>query len=212
MRSFLARITRRDALRVSVWLRSGSIVLCFVMSVAFFKGAEGDSSRYYPLAGVFCRHIGLWSLLAGAWLATQAILRRKHGDTNPGTLSVYLGRLLAWLLATNLGGEVLWILAANTDLGTIFSYRLYTIWAVTQMLATLIILGLLVDCWHVQVGWPVRQVMLLTIPFLVWGFTKAAPLSVDDVEHHLKDAQAQGLGDATEDVDPGGGERSSCPE
>ncbi len=149
-------------------------------------GPEADSNNFYPLSGVFCRNFGWWCLLAGGWLTVQAFLRWWRKDTNPGGLSVYVGRLLAWLLVTHLAGELLWVLANLPHLETIFSYRLYTIWAVVQMLTTFVIVGMFVDCWHRQARWPVRQFMAPLLLLLVWQFTRAVPLSLGDVAHDLQ--------------------------
>src|SRR5207253_123574 len=120
----------------------------------------------------------------------------------------YQGRFVAWLLVTICLGELLWILAGTERLGSIFSYRLYTIWAAVQVLATFIIFALLIDRWHRKTVWPVRQAALLTLPLLLWLLTRATPVAEDDVVRHLSACQRTVWG-KTKDSDEDAQKRNS---
>jgi hypothetical protein len=131
------------------------------------------------------------------------IRRRRQGATQPGEVSLYFGRLIAWLFATALIGELLWILAYTNWHDNMFSYRLYTIWAVFQLLTTLVIAGLLVDRWHTASDLvPVRQIALVLLVGVVWQFWRAYPVNLRELDHHLSADQAK-VWDGLEHGTPG---------
>jgi hypothetical protein len=165
------------------------IVGVAVTALAF--GTHADTSRLYPLAGAFCQTTALYSLAAFVWLCV-AIRARGAGADHPGEVSTYLGRFIAWLISTSLVGELLWALAATNCADNTFSYRLYTIWAVFQLLTMLVIVGLLIDQLHISLKpWPVRQFsFIVLIPLGVGLFSHSAPVDASDLNRHLKPDQA----------------------
>jgi hypothetical protein len=178
---------RRDIPKVA----TSMLAAAFVGSTALLFGTRCDASRAYPLAGAFCQNIGLLCLAAMVWLMV-AIPPRIGGAERPGKVWLYFGRFLAWLISTALIGELLWLLADTDWRDNVISYRLYTIWAVFQVLTTLVIMGLLIDRWHAATDrWPVRQVAVLVMPILVWLYSRSLPVEASELNRHLKDDQVQ---------------------
>ena len=74
----------------------------------------------------------------------------------------------------------------------LISYRLFTIWAVFQVLTTLVIIGLLIDRWHDATDrWPVRQTAILMLPLAVWLFSRSHPVTTSELNRHLTHDQIQ---------------------
>jgi hypothetical protein len=148
-------------------------------------GTRSHGSRAYPLAGAFCQNMALLCLAAAVWLGF-AIRHRLRGADRPGEVSLYFGRLIAWLISTALIGELLWVLAHTQWQDNAISYRLYTIWAIFQLLTTLVIVGLLIDRWHDATDrWPIRQVAVLLMPVVIWLFSRALPVNALELDRHL---------------------------
>jgi hypothetical protein len=199
---WIARLTRVPEDSVRRTLRALPLVLVALgICLAGIMGfACPDSSDSYTLAGVFCNGTVLSCLLIGAWLTWQAVLSRK-GATEPGPIGVYLGRILGWSFLSMLGGELLWLLACSDRLGSLISYRFYTIWAIVHLLSTLIILGLFADRWHEEASWPVRPAVLVVLLAALYWFTLAATVGKDDVEHHLTRGQREALKNRPDSAD-----------
>ena len=120
------------------------------------------------------------------WFALfcRGIGARPAGES-PLTAHWYVGRLLSWLLLTILVGEMLWRLASSSDSG-VWSYRLYTIWAILQALTVLVLLGLLTDRLSALfVNRLVRQIAAIALVGFFWGFTRTQTISPDEFERHL---------------------------
>jgi hypothetical protein len=178
---------RRDVPKVAV----GILGAVLVGSTALLFGTRSDASRAYPLAGAFCQNMALLNLAAAVWLMVT-IPTRLGGAVRPGEVGLYFGRFLAWLISTALFGELLWVLADTNWWDNLISYRLYTIWAVFQLLTTLVITGLLIDRWHDATDrWPVRQVAFLLLPVLVWLFSRALPVDSAELDRHLTPDQVK---------------------
>ena len=178
---------RNDIPKVAMSMLAAALV----GATALLFGTRSDASRAYPLAGAFCQNIGLLCLAAMVWLIV-AIPSRMGGAERPGEVWLYFGRFLAWLISTALIGELLWLLADTDWRDNVISYRLYTIWAVFQVLTTLVITGLLIDRWHdVTDRWPVRQVAILLMPVLVWLYSRSLPVDASELNRHLTDDQVQ---------------------
>lgn len=152
---------------------------------ALVFGTRSDASRLYPLAGAFCQNMALLSLAAFAWLL-MAIPPRMRGAPKPGEVWLHFGRFIAWLISTAAIGELLWLLAYSNWWDNLISYRLYSIWAIIQLLTTLVIAGLLIDRWHDSTDrWPVRQFAVVLLPLFIWLFTRSLPVSTADLDRHL---------------------------
>jgi hypothetical protein len=151
---------------------------------ALVVAATSDSLAASPWAGGLCRGLGL--LLAGVGVGVLVWGGWFRRASRPGDGRRYAGRLLSWLFVTACAGEALWGLAGPDWLWGAFSYRLYTIWAILQALAFLILLGLLTDrLRELYEGWPVR---LFAAGALVVGFaafTHWETVSPDEVGRHL---------------------------
>ena len=159
-----------------------ALVLTAAGLVALFSGAPSDSNVGYPLIGAFCRSLGLILAGIGVWLLFHKAAILTAGA--PPTGGWYVGRLLGWLVVTTCFGELLWVLACLKITGKVFSYRLYTNWAVVQALTILILVGLLIDClWGLFRNWPIRQFAGIVLLAGVWVFSRAEVLSSGDAEH-----------------------------
>jgi Patatin-like phospholipase len=161
-------------------------VIGAVGSTGLLLGTRGESSRWYPLAGAFCQNMALLSLAATVWLLV-AIRGYIGGADRPGKTALYFGRFIAWLISTVMVGELIWVLAYSNWRDNLVSYRLYTIWAVFQLLTSLVIVGLLIDRWHdSNKRWPVRQIAaILLVPGAVWAFSRSSPVGISELDHHL---------------------------
>jgi hypothetical protein len=177
----------------SGWTVKGiaGLSFCVVGAMGLFAGTRGDASQRYPLAGAFCQNLALLCLLSAIWL-TLALQRVHVGLEGWSGIGVYFGRFLGWLFATYTMGELLWIVAGTNWRGDVISYRIYTIWAVFQILTSLVILGLLIDRWHTESKvLPVRQIALIGLPLFVWLFSRALPVEPSDLDRFLSRSQAQ---------------------
>jgi hypothetical protein len=175
---------------------------------ALVLGTHGHTGRYYPLAGAFCQNMGLLCLVALVWMAV-ALSRKGKGEEQVGEVSLYFGRLIAWLISTALAGEIFWVLAYTNWFGNLFSYRLYTIWSVFEILTLLVIGGLLIDRWHLASdNLPVRQLALLGLVVFVWQFWRPVAVTSFDLERHLSPEQAKAW--KTLSTSPQGPKPDSC--
>jgi hypothetical protein len=152
-------------------------------------GADWDARyRFFLLDTVFLKVAWILAGL-GLCLLFHTGTPSACEDSSPkGRL--YIGRLLGWLLVTAVVGETLWLGAYHGDPWGLFSYRLYTIWAIIQALTFLILLGLLIDrFWHLHRAWPVRQIAAAVVVVSIWGFSRWETLSWQDAERHLSPDQ-----------------------
>lgn len=169
----------------------GLLAAVLIGSIGLVLGAQSDPGDAYPLAGAFCRNMALLSLAAAIWLAV-AIPGCWSGAARPGKIWLYAGRFLAWLIVTELVGEFFWRFAATNWWGNLLSYRLYTIWAVVQLLTTLVVLGLFIDRWHLATDtWPVRQIAILLLLVSVWLLTRSLPVNPSELSRHLTSDERQ---------------------
>jgi hypothetical protein len=175
----------RSLLRGAVALTLGVAVLIAV--------ANSDSLAAPGLWGLLWKGLGF--LLAGVGAGLLVWGGRPAG--HPPRWRPHVGRLLSWLLATACLGEFLWVFAYPDWLGGVFSYRLYTIWAVLQALTFLVLSGLLIDrlraLYH---PWPVRLVAAGVLVVGLWGFTHWETLSPNEAERHLTPEYAKEVREA----------------
>jgi hypothetical protein len=165
------------------------LAVFLIGSAGLYFGPGSEASQDYPLAGAWCQNSALLCLAGTVWLAF-AIPGRLRGSERPHKVWLYFGRFVAWLMVTTLVGEVIWILAFTNWWNNVISYRLYTIWAVFELLTILVITGLLVDRWHAATDrWPVRQVGILLLPVLVWLFCRSLPVDSGELARHLSPDQ-----------------------
>jgi len=89
-------------------------VMCVtVCLIIFVWGATKIGSRWYTLAGAYCQFAGFWFLVLGAWFIFVFGFA-KNDDQHAALLILSrVGRLLAWVLATSLFGEALWLLSCG---------------------------------------------------------------------------------------------------
>ncbi len=131
-----------------------------------------------------CYGLGPGLVGIGLGLLYEGAEPRRAGGERTGRW--YVGRLLGWLFVTAWAGEALWVLAASDAWGTFASYRLYTIWAVVQVLTFLVLLGLLFDRLRERYRvWPIRQIAALALGVAFWAFTSWETLSPAEAEGHL---------------------------
>jgi hypothetical protein len=148
-----------------------------------------DDLALSPWAGPLCWGLGV--LLAGVGVGLLAWGPWPRPDGKPAKWRSYAGRLLSWLFVTAWVGELLWSFAYPDWLWGIFSYRLYTIWAVLQGLTFLVLLGLLTDRLRkLYRPWPVRLVAGALLVFGFGAFTHWEALSPNEAERHLTGDQA----------------------
>jgi hypothetical protein len=172
-------------------LASFLFILALVGASGLVFGTRGHASRAYPLAGAFCQNMALLCLAAAVWLGF-AIANRLRGAERPGEVSLYFGRFIAWLISTALIGELFWVLAYTQWQDNLVSYRLYTIWAIFQLLTTLVVIGLLIDRCHDATDlWPIRPVAVVLIPVVIWLFSRALPVKSSELDRHLTRDQIQ---------------------
>jgi hypothetical protein len=139
------------------------IAASLLVGVPLLLAWPGENSGHiYPLAGTAVVGAGLLAFLTGLWLA----LLPKTGE--PGTVYLAQGRLLGWLLFTALFGEVLWFLADCSVSKGLVSYRLYTIWAVLELLVLGVLIGSLLDTWQLATGLPIRAAAVLFAMLIVF--------------------------------------------
>jgi hypothetical protein len=135
------------------WVGAALVLLGLITAVV--AGAHGTSSRLYPLAGSACQLFAGLGLLTGLWLlSVPAAVAR--GGTPLGTVRTALGRLLGWLIAASVFGELIWVLADVPFADRFISYRLYTIWAALTIPVLFVLIGSLLDTWEHAVAYPVR--------------------------------------------------------
>ena len=159
---WLVKVTERTpaAARRTV----GALLLAIAALILCTYGARGESSRFYRLAGSACQEFGLLSFLIGGWLIfiPSAVSR----ENSLGSIRTAQGRLLGWLMGSSLAGELLWILAGGTLTQAWFSYRLYTIWAVLELLVLCVIVASLLDTWQTALQLPIRLIGMLVVVLL----------------------------------------------
>ena len=169
-------------------------------AAALLFGSAPDSSRWYSLAGVFCRNAGVLLLAIGCWLIvltckTAAALTDRGEQTSlqpvVGVLGISFGRVLGWLTVATVFSELVWFLASSLETGYWVSYRLYTIWAAVHLFWVAVVLGLFVDRWHHRVTWPLRPVAYaVALGITLWS-SQASSIDEGDVERHLTDTQLE---------------------
>ncbi len=175
---WLVKVTERTVspLRRAV----GFVLVVIALMILCTFGARGESSRFYRLAGSACQEFGLLSLLVGGWLLL--IPSGISRENALGSIRTAQGRLLGWLVGSYLGGEILWILAGGSLTQAWFSYRLYTIWAVLELLVLCVIIASLMDTWQTALQLPMRLAGLLVAGLLF--FATGTPFR--EIMHPLK--------------------------
>jgi hypothetical protein len=159
-------------LSVSTRRRIGWSVGIAGFAVLFVAGAPSESSRFYALAGAACQQFGVLALLTGGWLilVPAGVPKARELDN----VRVAQGRLLGWLIMTMLAGETLWILATASFTRYWVSYRLYTIWAVLELMVLGVMVGSLLDTWQCTLRRPIRLAGVLVGAMLF--FATGVPL------------------------------------
>ena len=202
-RPFWQRVRGPD--KELLWSWGFGLPLIVAAIVSFAVGAEPGTSRGYPLMGAACQGLGMILAGIGLWFVfrpffTVERVTLEDGSNERSTLW-NLGRLLGWLLLTAGLGELLWILASTEGAGYLVSYRLYTIWAVAQALAFIMLMGLLVDRLHrLHRNWPVRPLAVGLMVMSFWIATRWETLSPNDADQFIR-----GKGEAADTA------RSSIP-
>lgn len=134
-----------------------AIIAFFVCGFALTHWVPVELHRPYLMFGGYLRMIGLWLILVGIWLAfgkwfgaNEMIQRTEIGrsaavDPVERRRRVWhaAGRVLSWIAAGSVLGEILWI-AASLEV-PIASFRLYSIWAAIHIPVVVAVLAALVD-------------------------------------------------------------------
>jgi len=131
-----------------------------LVAVLLFVLVPADSGWFYCLSGAALQGAAVLLLLVAAWLGLVNACRARTGVQS---LIEALGRTLGWLVVVSVGGELVWILAGGYGTERVISYRLYTIWAVLELCALLIIVGSFLDTCDNRTRYPVRVVAILLL-------------------------------------------------
>jgi hypothetical protein len=102
----------------------------------------------------------LYFFVGGLWLLFPA-----------GQIHTAFGRLLGWVMAASVLGEVVWYAAECPLSRQLMSYRLYTVWAVLQVLVLVILVAAFLDTLerNTQAPWRVLGLAGLIVLFFVSG-------------------------------------------
>jgi hypothetical protein len=144
---------------------------------AAFPALRTWLDRQWPLAGMLGPPLAILLFVGGFWLGlVEFLAQRGQPDAPYQGFSGLLGRFLALSFVTALGGEAIWCLAHAAP--GIISYRVYTIWGTFHVAFLIIALAAVLDVWHEDWNWPVRQVTfgLLALFALTTWFLKPDPV------------------------------------
>ena len=161
-------------------------VLLATSGVVVWMGVRPESGLGYCLSGAAIHGMGTLLVLAAAWLAATNLLR-NIAPARP--LVRTLGRMLAWLVLSCAGGELVWILAGSAWAQAVVSYRLYTIWAVLNLAALFIIGGAFLDMWDGRTRAPVRVTALLVLLAALALNRSMSPETLADAAPHETTAE-----------------------
>lgn len=156
-------------------------LLCSVLIYAW--GATKVGSRGYTLAGAYCQFIGIWFLLFGIWLIFVRVFTKTDHHPFAINLLFHAGRLLGWILATSIVGELLWI-AACLEIYYL-SFRLFTIWAMVETLVAIILIAQLLDSLSRQLTGVVRLAAVAGLIGVVWTTSHSDLVDENEVKQHL---------------------------
>lgn len=158
------------------WLRLAlGLVVIGVSAALLVLGPSGTSSGFYVLSGAFIHNFGWWLVLMGIWIAVCGIClpaggslldQLESGDARHPVL-ILGGRLLAWLTASMLVAELLWIGANSPLTDSVVSYRASTLWLLLHLWGVAAVVASCLDFLdrHVQVA-PVRLVAAVVVATL----------------------------------------------
>ncbi len=149
-------VRRNDDLTVERRYKAAAALV--VVAVLLRVAVRPDSNWLYCLSGSALHGMAFLFLLIGAWMGVAHWYRERP---NAQPLIEASGRLLGWLVLACAGGELVWILAGGQWTQSLFSYRLYTIWAVLELCALFIIVGSFLDTWDDRTRYPVRVAAIL---------------------------------------------------
>jgi hypothetical protein len=103
---------------------------------------------------------GILGTLTGVWLLTIPERVNAAPSGRMGFVRNMLGRALWFLLLTSLLGELIWLGAGRS----LFSNRVYTLWAVLQAMFLVVAYARVFDAWHVITPyWPIRLIGLVPL-------------------------------------------------
>ncbi len=180
------------------------IALTLIGAIGLWYGPADDSSRMYLLAGALCHNIGIWCLMAGCWLLAAAMLIGPNplfinSGRQRDLVLIVLGRLIAWLFVANLIGELLWASASWSQFTetSIFSFRLYTLWALLHILALLTVLAGTADYLDRKTDFPARILTVVTVFFIA---VLVRPVFNSDVQLVAVAAKETSVPDPTADT------------
>jgi hypothetical protein len=133
-----------------------------------FKGALGlpylRGECVLPTLGGFC-------VLAGLWLIFP-----------PGPNHICFGRLLGWLLISYLFGELFWIAAQWSVTAWLISFRLYSIWAILEVLVLVVLVAAFLDTLEKNTQKPCRVLGVVGFTVLFFLLRVPAPELLRDLE------------------------------
>lgn len=155
-----------------------ALLVVLGVSASIF-GAEGDRSRLVILGGALCSNFAALLLILGAWLSFS-----KADVTSPRTIGGMVGRAISWTTFTLALGEAIWFVAESSPGGWL-SHRIYSIWAVEQVFAMIVLLALSFDRMHAQTTrFPVRPVAVLVVTLLLVHYQGPQRIEIGD-EHRF---------------------------
>jgi hypothetical protein len=76
-----------------------------------------------------------------------------------------VGRLLAFVFLMTIIGEAIWVMALAIP--SIVSYRVFTVWAIFHVAFLILSLATVIDVWHEDWHWPVRELAVLFVAMYV---------------------------------------------
>jgi hypothetical protein len=139
--------------------------LLIVAGIGLGVGAyfEQVLDSWRPLAGLGLAPFAVLIGVTGLWLLLlEGRARGPNRDHLFEGFTGLLGRYLGFVVLATLAGEVIWWLAhSKTDW---ISYRVFTIWAVFHICFLITALAAVLDAWHEDWKWPIRE---LTVAFLL---------------------------------------------
>ena len=159
------------------WMRGVAMIVlgCVALGVSAMHGPFETSSlqadHLLPLAGAGLLLVGIWWVLPG------------------GRLHLSFGRLLAWLLISFLFGEAVWFGAECPGVSKLVSYRLYTIWAVLQILVLLIEVAAFLDILEKNTPIPCRVLGVVGLVALFFVLRVPFPESMRDLDRSATNAE-----------------------
>lgn len=155
----------------------GFVFLVGVLLLAVFANL-GPVSVLYPLSGCLVALLGGLTAGGGVWLLGA------RGPTHDA-----FGRLLGWLVVSVLVGELLWALASFPLSARWFSYRLYTIWAVLEVVVLIVAVASLLDTLERNTPYPARLLGLVGLGIAAWLTGAPGPERLPEGKHgHLANA------------------------